>query len=67
MDQQRDTCILSTSSPYKPEQTLLSKFSFLPNTVKDWNLLPPEVINESKAAKSPVKSFVSVLKRGINC
>ena len=43
------------------------KFSFLPNTVKDWNLLPPEVINESKAAKSPVKSFVSVLKRGINC
>ena len=43
------------------------KFSFLPNTVKDWNLLPPEVINESKAAKSPVKSFASVLKGVINC
>ena len=43
------------------------KFSFLPNTVKDWNLLPPEVINESKTAKSPVKSFVPVLKKVINC
>ena len=43
------------------------KFSFLPNTVKDWNLLPPEVINESKTAKSPVKSFASVLKGVINC
>ena len=38
------------------------KFSFLPNAVKDLNLLPPEVINESEAAKSPVKTFASVLK-----
>ena len=45
-----------------PARTDILKSSFLPCTVKDFNLLPPEVIEKSRAAKSPVKSFAAVVK-----
>ena len=41
------------------------KASFLPNTVRDWNLLPSVVISKIKAAKSPVESFAAILKNGL--
>ena len=40
------------------------KASFIPNTVKEWNLLPSEVIEKSKAARSPVESFAAIVKGG---
>ena len=43
------------------------KASFIPNTVKEWNLLPSEVINKSKAARSPVESFAAIVKGGNMC
>ena len=50
-----------------PARTDILKSSFLPCTVKDFNLLPPEVIEKSRAAKSPVKSFAAVVKGGSLC
>ena len=50
-----------------PARTDILKSSFMPSTVKDWNLLPPDVIEKSRAAKSPVKSFAAVVKSGSLC
>jgi len=50
-----------------PAGTDILKSSFLPCRVKDWNLLPPKVIEKSRAAKSPVKSFAAVVKGGGLC
>ena len=38
-------------------KTDVYKYSFLPNTVKDWNSLPPDLISNSKSAKNPVEFF----------
>ena len=43
------------------------KASFMPNTVKDWNLLPSEVIQKIKAARSPVESLAAILKGVSKC
>ena len=40
-----------------PARTDTLKASFIPNTVRDWNLIPSEIINKYKAAKAPVESF----------
>ena len=47
-----------------PARTDTLKASFIPNTVRDWNLIPSEIINKSKAAKAPVESFAAAVKRG---
>ena len=50
-----------------PSRTDTLKSSFLPNTIRDWNLLPSEVIEKSKASKSPVATFASIVKGWAQC
>lgn len=50
-----------------PARTDTLKASFLPHTLKEWNKLPSEIINKSKAAKSPVESFAAIVKGGYSC
>ena len=45
-----------------PAKTDILKFSFLPNTVKDWNLLSPDFINKIQSAEEPAKSFADIAK-----
>jgi hypothetical protein len=45
-----------------PAKTDILKFSFFPNTVKDWNLLPPDIINKIQSAEEPAKSFAGVVR-----
>jgi hypothetical protein len=44
-----------------PSKTDILKFSFLPNTVKDWNLLPPDIINKIQSAEEPAISFADIV------
>ena len=46
-----------------PAKTDILKFSFLPNTVKDWNLLPPDIINKIQSAEEPAKSFADIQQK----
>ena len=41
-------------------KTNILKFSFLLNTVKDWNLLPENIINKILSAEEPAKSFADI-------
>ena len=50
-----------------PSRTETLKSSFLPNTIRDWNLLPSEVIEKSKASNSPVVTFASIVKGWAQC
>ena len=50
-----------------PTRTDTLKASFMPNTLKEWNQLPSEIITKSKAAKSPVESFAAIVKGGYMC
>ena len=50
-----------------PTRTDTLKASFMPNTVKEWNQLPSEIITKSKATKSPVESFAAIVKGGYMC
>ena len=47
-----------------PARTETLKASFIPNTLRDWNNLPSQIIDKSKAAKAPVESFAAAVKRG---
>ena len=47
-----------------PARTDTLKASFIPNTVRDWNQLPSEIIIKSKTSKAPVESFAAAVKRG---
>ena len=40
------------------------KFSFIPNTIKDWNSIPSATINHIQAAANPVKSFAAIVRGG---
>lgn len=54
-------------NPDIPTRTDTLKASFMPNTVKEWNQLPSEIITKSKAAKSQVESFAAMVKGGYMC
>jgi hypothetical protein len=45
-----------------PAKTDILKFSFLSNTVKDWNLLPQDIINKIQSAEEPDKSFADIVR-----
>ena len=40
------------------------KNSFMPMTLRDWNLLPHEVINKTEASENPAKTFAEIVKGG---
>ena len=40
------------------------KYSFMPNTIKDWNSLPGKTINTALESSDPVKSFVEIVRGG---
>ena len=40
------------------------KFSFIPNTIKDWNSIPSATISHIQAAANPVKSFAAIVRGG---
>ena len=40
------------------------KFSFIPNTIKDWNSVPSATISHINAAANPVKSFAAIVRGG---
>ena len=42
------------------------KSSFMPNTIRDWNSLPPATIFKMSSATDPVKSFASIVRGGDN-
>jgi hypothetical protein len=50
-----------------PAKTDILKFSFLPNTVKDWNLLPNDIINKIQSVEEPAKSFADIVKGPVIC
>jgi hypothetical protein len=43
-----------------PAKTDILKFSFLLNTVKDWNLLPQDIINKVESTEDPAKSLIII-------
>ena len=43
------------------------KFSFIPNTVNDWNEVPQEVFTRMQSAEYPIRTFAAVVKRGAYC
>ena len=45
-----------------PAKTDILKFSFLLNTVKDWNLLPQDIINKIQSAEEPAKLFADIVR-----
>ena len=40
------------------------KYSFIPNTIKDWNCVPSATISHIRAAVNPVKSFAAIVREG---
>ena len=40
------------------------KFSFMPNTIVDWNALPAKTITAMKSAADPIKSFAAAVRGG---
>ena len=47
-----------------PAKTDILKFSFLPNTFKDLNLLLQDIINKIQSAEEPAKLFADIVRRG---
>ena len=45
-----------------PAKTDILKFSFLPNTAKDWTLLPQDIINKIQSAEDSAKSFADIVR-----
>ena len=45
-----------------PAKTDILKLSFLPNTVKDWNLSPQDIINKIQSAEEPAISFADIVR-----
>ena len=43
------------------------KFSFIPNSVYDWNEVPQEVFTRMQSAEYPIRTFAAVVRRGANC
>ena len=43
------------------------KYSFIPETVRDWNKLPQEVFTRMESAEHPIRTFSAVVKRGASC
>ena len=39
------------------------KYSFVPNTVRDWNSLPAKVIASAESSTNPISTFTSILKK----
>ena len=39
------------------------KFSVIPNTVNDWNEVPPEVFTIMQSFEYPIRTFAAVVKR----
>ena len=54
--------ILVTSRPGTSGDTF--KNSFMPMTLRDWNLLPHEVINKTEASENLAKTFAEIVKGG---
>ena len=38
------------------------KYSFIPNTIKDWNLLPPDIFTKIQTAEEPAKTFSEIVR-----
>ncbi|KAL3883259.1 hypothetical protein ACJMK2_029542 [Sinanodonta woodiana] len=49
-----------------PAKTDTFKYSFMQNTIKDWNSLSSAIINTTSAAKEPAKTFADLVKGPIN-
>lgn len=37
-------------------------FSFIPNTIKDWDLLPPDVFTKIQTADEPAYTFSDIVR-----
>jgi len=53
---------MTTTIEYLPGQTLF--FSFLPNTVKDWNNLPPDLFTKVELSSNPIITFANIVRGG---
>ena len=49
-----------------PANTDSLKFSFLPNTIKDWNSLPPDLFNKVDGSSDPIKTFSEIIRGATN-
>ena len=43
-------------------RTDIYKYSFFPDTIKDWNALPAAIISSAESTEDPVSRFVSLVR-----